>query len=115
MPSRLINFRYTVPASKGVELEHEIKEAGYLADGFMHFPDGCNALVHVRVRLAIRGTIIQIAPIEDDYIALNDATINFRIDEKVEVKDKILVEIINYDSVNPHTISVIITWSKERR
>jgi hypothetical protein len=114
MPAKQINFRYNIEPSKGVELEYEITEDGWLTEGFMHFPDGCNALVHVRVRLGISGTIVQVTPIENDYIALNDANFPFLIDYQVHKKDKILVEIINYDSVNPHQISVIITWASER-
>jgi hypothetical protein len=95
-------------------LEYEITEDSWLTEGFMHFPDGCNALVYVRVQLGISGTIIQVTPIEDDYIALNDANFPFLIDRQMRKKDKIIVEIINYDSTNSHQISVIITSSTER-
>jgi hypothetical protein len=68
----------------------------------------------VRLRLAISGTIIEVVPIDDDYIALNNANYPFVIDREVKVKDKILVDIINYDSTNAHKISVIVTWSSDR-
>jgi len=80
----------------------------------MHFPSGCNALVQVRMLLGIGGTQIQVTPIDDQFIALDDANYPFIVDREVSKDDIIYVEINNYDSVNAHQISVIVTFSTVR-
>jgi len=114
MPAEQINFRYNLPASTGVRLLYRLKKGGYLMEGLMHFPAGCNALVQVRVMLGIGGQQIQVTPIDNQFIALDDANYRFIIDRRVSKDDIIYVEMNNYDAVNTHQISVIVTLSSER-
>lgn len=114
MPSEQINIRYDCPASTGVVLRWEIRKDGWLTDGFMHFPPGCNALVQVRMMLETGGRRIEVTPIQNQFIALDDANYAYPIDIEVKMRDAVVVEINNYDAVNPHQISVIVNWSAAR-
>lgn len=114
MPAEQINFRYDVPEATEVQLAYRLKKDGWLTDGFMHFPLGCNALVQVRMLLEIGGVLKLITPIENEFIALDDANYPFLIDRGISRLDRIIVEIRNTDEDNEHQISVIITWSSER-
>ena len=70
----------------------------------IHFPLGCLALVLVAFSNGGR----QICP-EAGFIALDDATPTYPINEPVEGGDRLWVEIQNTDGANPHTISVNVT------
>ena len=114
MPSEQINIRYDCPKSTGVVLRQEIRKDGWLTDGFMHFPPGCNALVQVRMMLETGGRRLEVTPIQNQFIALDDANYVYPIDIEVKMRDAIIVEVNNYDSVNAHQISVIVNWSTTR-
>jgi len=114
MPSEQINIRYNCPASTGVVLRQEIRKDGWLTNGFMHFPPGCNALVQVRMMLETGGRRIEVTPVEHQFIALDEANYAYPIDIEVKMKDAIIVEVNNYDSTNDHQISVIVNWSTTR-
>jgi hypothetical protein len=113
MPAEHINFRYTVPAATGVQLAYRLKRSGWLRTGFIHFPSGCNALVYVRVLLEAKGVLRQLAPIENEYIALDDANFPFEINTQIAKDERIIVDIENYDDTFPHQISIIIAWASE--
>lgn len=115
MPAEQINFRYEVPESTGVQLLYRLKRAGWLTEGMIHFPTGCSALVQVRMLLGLSGKLIQVTPIENQFIAL-DGPPNyvFPIDRQVAVNDEIWIELNNYDGTNHHQISVVISWATER-
>lgn len=113
----MINFRRNVLAGTGVELRYQMKRKGWLTTGLMHFPAGCNSLVQVKVSLIRRETPLvkeEIAPIDELFIALDDTTFPFIVDQKVTLNDEIVVEIANTDGANPHQISVIMTWASIR-
>lgn len=114
MPSEQINIRHDCPDSTGVVLRWEIRKDGWLTDGFMHFPPGCNSLVQVRMMLETGGRRIEVTPVRNQFIALDDANYAYPIDIEVRKRDAIIVEINNYDSVNSHQISVIVNWSTTR-
>lgn len=114
MPSEQINIRYNCLKRTGVVLRQEIRRDGWLTDGFMHFPPGCNALVQIRMMLETGGRRIEVTPRENQFVALDDANYAYPIDIEVKMKDAIIVEINNYDSVNAHQISVIVNWSTTR-
>lgn len=102
-----INFRRTVSAQDSDTQTKESTILGTIKNVILHFPPGCNALVEVRVSHGTK----QIVP-REGYIALNDATPTFEVNEPINVGDSILVEIINHDSTYSHTISTIINISE---
>lgn len=110
MPSSQINYRYTIPAGAVRELSYEMKKDAILTEGFMHFPPGCVGAVQIRVLLERDkfGNIKQVTPVNDDYVALDDATYPFVLDEEIEKGDKVIVQIRN-TGANEHTVSAIIT------
>lgn len=69
-----------------------------------HFPSGCNGLVDVVAGHSDK----QIYP-RSGYIALNDATPVFSTYESIAYNEPIWVEIRNGDSMNSHTITVLLT------
>lgn len=110
MPSEQINFRETVPAGIAYLLSYQFLKDVHLTSGFVHFPPGCNAVVLVRIMLQLgrKGNVIQTTPIDDKYIALDDANWAFTLDEHCRKEDKVLVEMIN-QGAQEHQISVIVT------
>jgi len=70
----------------------------------IHFPAGCNSLVEVFVNYKRS----QIFPYGTTGIALDDATHNFAINQRVTKDEPLEVVVINHDTVNPHTIVTTI-------
>jgi len=99
----------------GIVSRYVLKRDGWLKDGFIHFPGGCNALVDVRVVIGYKGgEEVQVCPIEYQYVALDDANYYFDVDRDVRRDDYVQVVINNHDSTWTHTISVILTWFASR-
>ncbi|MHA1812875.1 MAG: hypothetical protein ACTSYX_05500 [Candidatus Thorarchaeota archaeon] len=99
-----IPFAYDVPALGGVTLVETPPFSGYIRYVTIHWPDGCNALVDVRIGHGSR----QFCP-NDGYLALNDATPTYQFNEYVAQDEEIWVEIRNGDAVNSHAVSVTLT------
>lgn len=90
---------------------YELKRAemnGIVKDIIVHFPPGCSSLVDVRVFMGTTQVLPRIG-----YIALDDATPTFGIQESIKSGDTIRVEWVNTDSTYPHTISVIVNIINE--
>jgi len=98
-----ISFAYNLAALQGVMLEETAPFAGYIKQIGLHFPDGCNALVDVRVGHNVE----QFCP-REGYLALNDATPTYPFNVEVSDGDSIWVEMRNGDTVNPHNITVTV-------
>ena len=107
---RQLPFRRAVSSGKGVRLSTKIEYNGYIRAVLIHWPDGCNSLVEIRVGV---GTT-QIVPTEDgEYLALNNATIIFppspmMFNEKVVGGNRLWIEIKNGDDTESHTVSVVV-------
>lgn len=110
MPSEQISFRHEVPAATSLRLSHRNRKPGKLTGGFMHFPPGCNAVVQVRILISSPslGGIRQMTPIQDQYVALDDANWEFTLNEEVLKDDLILVDMRNTGAL-PHQITVVVT------
>jgi len=78
--------------------------SGYIKEISIHWPEGCNHLVDVRVG---HGTE-QFCP-DVGYLALNDATPTYPFNEWCNDHEEIWVEMINGDGVNKHQITVSAT------
>lgn len=114
-PEEQINFRYAIAAQTTAELHYRVKDPGMLTAGFIHFPPGCQALVRVRVMVGRKkgSEAIKITPIDDQYIALDDANYSFNLNQKVYRGDNIIIQLGNYDKDNPHTITVLLSKVKD--
>lgn len=91
--------------------EFEIKRAemnGIVKDIIVHFPPGCSSLTDVRVFMGTTQVLPRIG-----YIALDDATPTFGIQEPIKSGDTIRVEWVNTDATYAHTVSVIVNIIKE--
>lgn len=106
MPGKIeqIAFPFNLAPLQGVTLSQTPAAAGYIKQITIHWPDGCNALVDVRVGHGL----VQICP-REGYLALNDATPSYPFSEWVEAADEVWVEMRNGDAVNLHSITVTVT------
>jgi len=104
-----LNFRETVQPGQGLRITQSYREAGKITQIMMHFPLGCNALVEMRLMkdgnpfYPVRGLV-----------ALNDATPVYYVQADYYENEPLLWEVLNRDSVNPHTVSctVVIRYKK---
>lgn len=106
MPVKIeqIPFAYNLAALQGVKLEEAAPFNGYIKEISIHYPDGCDALVDVRVG----HDVTQFCP-REGYLALNDVTPTYSFNVEVKQGDPIWVEMKNGDGANPHNISVTVS------
>ena len=101
---RLVRFRQTVLPLQGIILTQEAIIDGYIKEVKIHWPNGCNALVDIR----IFHNAIQFCP-HEGFLALNDATPTYPFNEYVGHNENIRIEIANTDAGAPHAITVTVT------
>ena len=99
-----IPFSYNLASLQGVTLTEYSPFSGHVRQVSIHWPDGCNALVDVRVG---HGTQ-QFCP-DEGYLALNEATPTYPFNERVDDHEEIWVEMRNTDGANSHAITVTVT------
>jgi hypothetical protein len=99
-----IKFSYTVQPLQAVKLIENAPFAGTIRQVVIHWPDGCNALVDVRVGHGNK----QFCP-NEGFLALNDATPSFDFEEPVDDHEEIWVEIANGDSAYEHSITATVS------
>ena len=100
-----VPLAFNVPGTQRVKIAELCPLTGKMTSITMHFPDGCNGLVHV----AFGHSDKWVAPSEiNTFISLNNATPVFPTSEPVIKNEHLWTEIRNGD-VNPHLISVIAT------
>lgn len=87
----------------GITLTEGAPFDGYIKWIEPHWPDGCDALVDIRVGRAVE----QFCP-REGYLALNDVTPRYEFNIPVKEGEDIWVEMINTDGGNPHNITVTI-------
>ncbi len=79
--------------------------SGYIKEVEIHWPDGCNHIVDVRVGHGPK----QFCP-KEGFLALNDVTPTYHFNEWVSGgQESIWVEMINGDAGNTHAITVTVT------
>lgn len=104
----LIPFAYNLAvagvAGSGVVLTELAPFTGHIKEIKPHWPDGCDALVDIRVGRGVE----QFCP-REGYLSLNDATPSYPFNIPVQESEEIWVEMINTDGVNPHAITVTVT------
>ena len=94
-------------AGSGVVLEEVAPFDGFIKRVTPHWPDGCNALVDIRVGKGVE----QFYP-REGFMALNDATLHYYFNIPVKEGEDIWVEMINTDGGNPHNITVTVSLEK---
>ena len=103
-----IPFAYTLAvagaAGSGVVLEENAPFSGYIKQVTIHWPDGADALVDVKVGHGV----VQFCP-DEGFLALNDATPTYPFNEWVNDQETIWVELRNRDGGNTHAITVTVT------
>lgn len=98
----VIPFRFAIPALGTVLLADSPLNNGVIVAVEAHFPDGCDALVGIRVLQ----NNDQFLP-RSGYLALNDTTRLYEfLNRPITQKENINVDMLNGDGANPHTISV---------
>lgn len=109
----LIPFAYNLAKAglpgSGVVLTEVTPFPGHIKQVSPHWPDGCNALVDVKVGRGVE----QFCP-NVDFLALNDATPTYPFNVEVKDGEEIWVEMRNGDGANPHNITVTVTLEGER-
>jgi len=98
-----IPFAYNLDPLQGVTLMEYAPFSGYIKQVSLHYPDGCNALVDVRVGHGTK----QFCP-NEGYLALNNATPIYRSSEWIKDREEIWVEMRNTDGANSHNITVVV-------
>jgi len=109
MPMKIeqIPFSYNLAMAglpgSSVTLSEYAPFSGYIKEVSPHWPDGCDAIVDIRVGHGTK----QFCP-DEGYLALNDTTPTYPFNEWVNDREEIWVELINGDGGNPHTITVVV-------
>jgi len=103
-----IPFAYNLTVAgtltSGVVLTEIATFAGYIKQIALHVPDGCDALVDIRVGVGVK----QFCP-REGYLSLNDATPTYPFNIPVQQGEEIWVEMRNTDGGNPHNITVTVS------
>ena len=106
MVTREVNLRASVQPLTGTRVKKPSPLTGKMVQLITHFPDGADALVD----MAVGHKDTWILPNEvDTFLALNDATPVFTVDESVEKGEEIWMILRNTDGVNAHAISCTVT------
>ena len=93
---------------------------GPIREIMMHFPNGCDALVWIRVRAGNAQLFPFVSTIvAENFIALNDAVntwvisrgekVNRNSREYICPNETLEIEINNFDAANPHTPTIVIS------
>jgi len=103
--SKDLTLAYNIPLLQRVKVADLCPLTGKIISVTMHFPDGCNGLVHIAFGHGDKW----VAPSEiNTFISLNNAAPVFPASEPVVKNEHLWAEFRNGD-INPHMISVIAT------
>jgi hypothetical protein len=100
-------FKHTVDPLQGITDHERIAMLKTVKTITIHWPDGCDALVDVAVGYSQDKRLLP----EEGYLALNNATPTWSVNKETD-SDTLWVEIRNGDSVNSHTISVVVNYEE---
>lgn len=104
--TKQVSLAYNVQPLEVIKVAEPSPLLGKITSVTMHFPDGCDGLVHI----AFGHSEVWLCPSEiDTYISLNNATPTFPTNEPIEKGEHLWAEIRNADGANPHAVSVIPT------
>ena len=113
--TRQVTVRHTTLPNRADIVRNLSRWKGLIVGITVHWPAGCNALVEVAFGIDARdiGRVFPIGVGGEPRIALNDATKTWPLNVWLERGDNTWYEIFNYDTINPHTISVILDVETE--
>ena len=102
-----IPFSYNLAVAGAVGSKVTLTEkspySGYIRQVVVHWPDGCDGLVDIRIGHGTK----QFCP-KGGYLALNAATPSYRFNERVEYGEEIWVEMLNHDGGNTHNVNCTV-------
>ena len=104
-----LNFRETVPAGQGIRITQSFHMAGKITQILFHFPPGNNGLVRVRLLKDEK----PFYPIQG-HLALDNATPVHYVEAEYYEKEPLTYEVLNGDSLNPHTPTCTVTIRYKR-
>lgn len=108
--SKVLSFRKTVAKLKSDHEDNRVPFDSIVTSVIMQFPAGCNFLVDVRLLYRVADHEYYIIPsVENQFIALDDATPTFHTSYPVSVGKTLRVEWYNYDDTYPHTVPVVVS------
>ena len=99
---RNIVLEDTVPPLRSHYVYEKLGVKSHITSAIVHTPDGCNKYVHVT---SGHGNT-QMLPTKN-FLALNDTTDRYRLNEEAGGDEEVWAIIENHD-VNPHYIAIII-------
>lgn len=100
-------FKHTLAALAGVIEHKHIPMLKTVKTVTIHWPPGCSAVVDVAVGYSQDKRLLP----EEGYLALDDTTPTWAVNKEI-AGDTLWVEIRNGDSLNSHTISVVINYEE---
>ena len=108
--SQIIPFQKSIATAYQDEQDRQVRIDGIIREVIMAFPAGCHQLVKVRlIYFPSGGSRIFVAPtIDDSFIFLDDFTAVFSPRYPVKAPGNLRVEWWNYDSLNVHSVPVIV-------
>lgn len=110
--TKQVSLGYNLSPLETIKLAEPSPLSGRITSVTMHFPDGCDGLVHIAFG---HGEVWLCPSQRDTYISLNNASPTFPTDEPVEKGERLWAEFRNADGGNPHNVSAIavITGTEE--
>ncbi len=108
MPQKILDLKHirledTVPALRSHRVFEEALKNAHIHSATVHFPDGCNGLVHVTAGHGKKAMLPT-----NDFLALNDTTTPLPLNEEAPGGEEIWAIIENHDGLNAHHIVLII-------
>lgn len=106
MPNtQIVLPRYTETLTVGLRVdireENPFGALSKIRKVYIHWPDGCNALVDI----AVGHGNVQFCP-REGYLALNDATVEYEFNELYEKGEDHWIIMQNRDDTESHTVTV---------
>ncbi|MBA7708871.1 hypothetical protein ES703_117776 [subsurface metagenome] len=104
--TRQVPLRVTAEPLQGAKIQDASPLTGRITSVAFHYPEGCDALVEVA--FGHKDTWVMPGKV-DTFIALNDATPVFVVNEPITKGEELWMIVRNGDGGNAHSVSVIPT------
>ena len=100
----VLDFSYELAVGEENQLKEKMPWDGYVVDGSISYPDGCNDLVGVRITVDGK----RLVPLNTQWMAYNNVVMPVTLLRRVKKDRLIVVDMKNNDTVNPHLITVSV-------
>jgi len=111
----MIDLSKTVPPATAIlwnENYYNVQWDGTVTQVTLHFPEGCDGLVSVRVGVKTNTGLFWIIP-QVGFVALDGTTQSYNVQFPVSKGDRVVAEIYNYDSTYEHRVGIIVGLQKK--